>query len=70
MGSSGVASGDSSEMASTDTPELALVGTLEAGAPLGKAILANAGEHRDSYLYPCREGECSDGETRHCPVQS
>jgi len=65
MGSFGVAPGDSSEMASADTPEVAPVGTSEeAGTLPGKAILANAGEHRDPYLHPRREGQSSVGQTR------
>jgi len=56
MNSSGVASEDPSEMAPADIPEIAPVGTSEAGAPPGMAILASAGEHQDPYLHPQREG--------------
>jgi len=64
MGSFEVASGDSSGMTFADTPEVALVSTLETGAPPDKATLAKAGEHRDPYLYPRGEGQSSTGQAR------
>ena len=58
------ASEDSSEMTFVDTPEVALVSTLKTGAPPDKATPAKAGEHRDPYLYPRREGQRSAGQAR------